>query len=159
MITGQMVRSLSCAPGFDSGCVSCARWDPYGGLRDIQPVMAEHAARRDANAGLDDEGAQTFGHSGGNLGDQVARGAGQRRIAPFGDPLRAQHRSLELIGREHQWRHVEVATEDVTHPRLALNRRPLSNQIGNIAVNGSRRHFEFIGQRAGGDRAARRRRN
>jgi len=50
--------------------------------------------------------------------------------------LRAKECGFELIGREHQWRHVEVAVKDITLTRLATDWHFLPDQIGDIAVNG-----------------------
>ena len=86
---------------------------------------------------------------------EVARRGGQDGVALVGHPLRAERRRLQFIGRQHQRRHVEVAAEDVADAGLAADRRPLPDQVGDVAVDGPLRHFELLGQGAGGDRARR----
>ena len=44
------------------------------------------------------------------------------------DPLRAQHRRLDLVGRQHQGRQVEALFEDVAHAGLAADRHALADQ-------------------------------
>ena len=76
---------------------------------------------------------------------------GQHNISAFRDPLRTQHGGLDLVGGKHERRHVEVARQDIPEARLARDRHPLTDQIGDIAVDGPLRHLQLLGQRARGD--------
>ena len=80
---------------------------------------------------------------------------GQHGIPALGDPLRAKHRGLDLVRRQHQRRHVEVAVEDIAQARLAADRHPLPDQVGDVAVNRPLRHLKLFGHHAGGDRPGR----
>src|ERR1700676_3311052 len=76
--------------------------DPQPGPGDVEPISGQRLAPRHADAWLGDEGAQTFGHDRGDLGDEIARSAREHSVAPVRYPLRTEHCRLQLIGREHQ---------------------------------------------------------
>jgi len=69
--------------------------------------------------------------------------------------LRAEHGCLQLIGREHQRWHVEVAVEEIANSGLAADWHSLTNEVGDIAVNRALRNFQLLGKLVGGDRPAR----
>ena len=59
----------------------------------------------------------------GDLRDHVTRRIGKRLVGAVGDPLRAQHRRLDLVGGKHQGRHVEAAFEHIADARLTAAER------------------------------------
>src|SRR5580692_2493156 len=115
--------------------------NPQAGFRDVQAICTQYMSGRRTDGRLGDERTQTFGDGRGNLGDQVACRAGKHRITALNDQLRAKNRSFYFIRRQHQRWHIEVAVEDIAQPRLALDRHSLSNQVGDIPVNGPFRHL------------------
>ena len=48
--------------------------------------------------------------------------------------------------------------KDIAEPRLAADRHPLPDQVGDIAADGPLRRFQLLGQLRGGDRRVDRRR-
>src|SRR5262249_6681460 len=59
------------------------------------------------------------------------------------DPLRAQHRRLDLFRRQHQGRQVEAFFEDVAHAGLAADGNALTDKRGDIAINRAFRGLEL----------------
>ena len=121
----------------------------------IDVILGLREGRLRADAGLGDKGAQTFGHDGGDFRHHVA---GRCRKSPVGTarhPLRAQHHRLDLVRRQHQRRHVVIGGKQVAEPRLALDRNPLADEVGDVPVDGALRDFEFLRQRGRRRRPAR----
>jgi hypothetical protein len=86
------------------------------------------------------------------LGDQVVRRSRKRWIAAAGHPAGAQHHRLDLVGRQHQRRHVEAALEHVAYARLTANRHALGDQLGDVSIDRPQGGLEFVGHRLGGNR-------
>jgi hypothetical protein len=59
------------------------------------------------------------------------------------NPLRAKHRSLDLLGCEHQGRQVETLFQDIAHARLAADRHALLHQGRDVAVDRALGGFEL----------------
>ena len=62
-------------------------------------------------------------------------------------PLGAEHHRLDLVGRQHQRRHVVIGVEQVPDARLALDRHALADEVGDVAVDRALGDFEFVRQR------------
>ena len=76
----------------------------------------------------------------------------QLRIAAIDHPLRAQHGGLDLVGRQHQGRHVEALVEHVADAGLATNWDPLSKERSDVAIDGAFGRLEFGRHRIRRDR-------
>jgi hypothetical protein len=99
-------------------------------------------------------GPQLFGHGGGDLGDQVVGGGGQHRVAASGDPLGPQHGGLDLVGCQHQGRHVVSGLQHIADARLAADGRPLADQGGDVAINAAFGGLQLDRHGVGRDRLA-----
>ena len=67
-------------------------------------------------------------------------------------PLRAEDHRLDLVGREHERRHVEPAFENIAYPRLAADRNALGDQRPNIPVDRPPAGLQLRGDRGCGKR-------
>ena len=86
-------------------CHLAARTDPGTGQARVEPIRRNILpARNRPGRRIEQQGAQMCGYGRRDLGDQILRGAGEPRIAMTLHPLRAEHRSLQLVGCQHQWR-------------------------------------------------------
>ena len=52
-----------------------------------------------------------------------------------GHPLGAQHGGLDFVGGQHQRRQIEPGLRHVTDPGLTADRDPLTDQIGDVAID------------------------
>jgi hypothetical protein len=50
-------------------------------------------------------------------------------------PLRPQHRRLDFVRCQHQWRQVEAFLQDIAHAGFAPDRHALADQGRDIAIN------------------------
>ena len=103
----------------------------------VDSVNRRIAAGRRAGGGFQHIGSQPLGHGHADLGDQVFGGAGQGRVGTRGHPLRAEHRGLDLIRREHQRWQIIAIVENVADAGLSPDRHPLGHQVGDVAVDGA----------------------
>ena len=60
-----------------------------------------------------------------------------------------QHDGLDLVGREHQGRHVEAGLEQVSEPGLAFYGDSLADQVGHVPVDRALRNLQLGGERGG----------
>jgi hypothetical protein len=89
-----------------------------------------------------------------NLGQRIARGRCEPRVAPFADPARTENQRLDLINRDHQGRKHETRAQDVTEPWLALDERSPRLQRSDIAIERADADVELGRQSLPGDRPA-----
>ena len=81
-----------------------------------------------------------------DLDQRLFRRAGHRRTAKGADQPGTGDQRHHLIAGEHQGRQVEPGPHHIADARLAINRHARPDQVGDIAVNGARRHFQPKGQ-------------
>ena len=116
---------------------------PGARLRDIDPVGRDFPGRRSARRRIEDQGSEVFRDRGGDLGNQVACRARERRIAVSRDPLRAEHRRLDLVRGQHERRQVEAAFQHVAEPGFTPHRDALADQRRDVAIDRAFRGFEL----------------
>jgi hypothetical protein len=75
-------------------------------------------------------------------------------IAASGDPLGPQHGGLDLVGCQHQGRHVVSGLQHIADARLAADGRPLADQGGDVAINAAFGGLQFRRHGVGRDRLA-----
>ncbi len=112
------------------------------------PVAPRAACR------FEHEGPQPLRHGIGDLRHQVFRRARQHRVGVPDHPLRAEHRRLDLIGRQHQGRQVKTLLQDVAHAGFATDRYALADQGCDVAIDRALRGLKFLGDRIRGQRIA-----
>ena len=91
---------------------------------------------------------------GGDLGERVARGAGEARVGAALDPARAERQRLDLVEGEHQRRQREAGPQHVAEARLALDGRALRLQRGDVAIERAQRDAKLLRERRARDRRA-----
>jgi hypothetical protein len=128
--------------------------DPGAHTRNIQTVRRHPPSGRRSSGRLHHIGAQPLRNGRADLGDEVQGGARQRGIAPPGNPLRAEHGRLDLVGRQHQRRQVMPALQHIADAGLPADRHPLPDQGGDVAIDRALGGLELLGDRLGRQRPA-----
>ena len=103
--------------------------------RHVDAVGFPAPAGTGAAGGFMHKRPQAFGDGVGDLRNEILSGTGQSGIGVAGDPLRAEHGRLDLVGGEHQRRQVKSLLQNIAHAGLTADWHALFHQGRDVAVD------------------------
>ncbi|OAS20844.1 hypothetical protein A5481_21060 [Methylobacterium platani] len=104
--------------------------------RDVDPVRQRLGGADQQGRGVEPV-AQVRRQHRGDLRQGVAGRCRQRAVGPPRHPAHAEDEGLDLLLAEHQRRQGEARAQDVAEARLALDRRSLRLEAGDVPVEGT----------------------